>query len=72
MHEIPFYINEKREAAHHPLAELIKSSLEILYSRRSDSIFYCLKTGFFDIEHEDIDLLENYVIEFGIKGILSM
>ena len=70
-HDIPFFSDTPLLAIHHPLAELILSSLDTLSSRNSDSLFYCLRTGFFDVKQEDIDLLENYVIEFGIKGLKS-
>ena len=68
IHAIPYFIDLKRAAANHPLAELIRSALEILRGWRKESVFRCLRTGFFDISQEEIDLLENYVIEFGIKG----
>ena len=68
IHAIPYFIDLKRAAANHPLAELIRSALEILRGWRKESVFRCLRTGFFDISQEEIDLLENYVVEFGIKG----
>lgn len=68
IHGIPFFIDSKRAATHHPLAELIRSTLEILRTWRAEPIFRTLRTGFFDIAAEKIDLLENYVIEFGIRG----
>lgn len=68
IHAIPYFIDMKRAAANHPLAELIRSSLEVLRGWRRESIFRCLRTGFFDVTQEEVDLLENYVIEFGLKG----
>lgn len=68
LHAIPYFIDLKRPAENHPLSELIRSSLEILHGWRRESVFRCLKTGFFNVPQEEIDLLENYVIEFGIKG----
>ena len=68
IHGIPFFIDSKRAANHHPLAEMIRSALEILRGWRADSIFRCLRTGFFNLAQEDIDLLENYVLEFGLRG----
>lgn len=68
IHGIPFFIDSKRVAAHHPFAELIRSALETLRSWRAEPIFRTLRTGFFDISADKIDLLENYVIEFGIRG----
>ena len=71
LHEIPYYNDEKRQAIHHPLAELIRSSLDLLSAKRVDPLFYCLRTGLFDISMDDVDFLENYVVEFGIGGIKS-
>lgn len=68
LHNIPFFIDSKRPANNHPLAELIRSALEILRGWRAESIFRCLRTGFFNLAQDDIDLLENYVLEFGLRG----
>lgn len=68
IHKIPFFIDSKRPAIHHPFAELIRSTLEIFRTWRAEPIFRTLRTGFFKIPAEKIDLLENYVIEFGIRG----
>lgn len=68
LHAIPYFIDLKRLAANHPLAELIRSALEVLRGWRRESVFRCLRTGFFGATQEEIDLLENYVVEFGIKG----
>jgi len=67
-HAIPFFTDKKLLAANHPLAELIRSALEVLRGWRREPIFRCLRTGFFSAEPEEIDLLENYVVEFGLKG----
>ncbi len=68
IHAIPFFVDRKRAAGNHPLAELIRSALEVLRGWRKEAVFRCLRTGFFDVPQEEIDLLENYVIEFGLKG----
>ena len=68
IHAIPYFVDLKRATANHPLSELIRSSLEILRGWRRESVFRCLRTGFFGVTQEEIDLLENYVVEFGIKG----
>lgn len=66
-HHIDYFNDAKRAGAHHPLAELIRSALE-MQSWKSDAIFRCLRTGFFNVERNDVDLLENYALEFGVKG----
>ena len=68
LHAIPYFVDVKRAATNHPLAELIRSALEVLRGWRRESIFRCLRTGFFDVTQEELDLLENYVVEFGLKG----
>ena len=66
-HGINYFNDAKRAGAHHPLAELIRSALE-MQNWRSDAIFRCLRTGFFNVERDDVDLLENYALEFGVRG----
>ncbi|MBR6014242.1 MAG: PD-(D/E)XK nuclease family protein [Selenomonadaceae bacterium] len=68
IHKIPFFIDGNRSAVHHPFSELIRSTLEIFRGWKIEPIFRSFRTGFFDISAEEIDLLENYVIEFGIRG----
>ena len=67
-YEIPFFSDSKRAGVHHPLAELLRSSLEAIDGFKYEPLFRLFKTGFFEVELNEIDLLENYVLEFGIKG----
>ncbi|MBR2214883.1 MAG: helicase-exonuclease AddAB subunit AddB [Selenomonadaceae bacterium] len=65
---IPFFRDAKSSAAHHPLAELLRSAFEVLRGWRYEPIFRVLRTGFFPLGREQVDVLENYVLEFGLKG----
>jgi len=73
---IPFFIDQKRVMHHHPLIELIRSSLDaIVQNWRYEAVFRAFKTDLFyplgdDIQkwREDVDLLENYALAFGIHG----
>ena len=66
---IPFFQDGKRQSIHHPLAELLRSALEVVQKGWNyENIFRCLRTGFFPLVREDVDKLENYVLEFGIRG----
>jgi ATP-dependent helicase/nuclease subunit B len=66
---IPFFIDIRREAGHHPLVELIRAALEIVTAGWNyDSVFRYLKTDLAPVEREDVDTLENYVLAHGIKG----
>lgn len=65
---IPFFSDGKKSAAHHALAELLRSSLEAISGFFYEGIFRTLRTGFFNIPWESLDALENYVIAFNIRG----
>ena len=66
---IPFFQDGKRQSIHHPLAELLRSGLEVVQRGWNyENIFRCLRTGFFPLVRDDVDKLENYVLEFGLRG----
>ncbi len=68
-HDIPFFSDRRRPAVYHPLAELIRSALETVSTGWPyEPLFRCLKTGLFPVEPDSIDILENYCLEFGIRG----
>jgi ATP-dependent helicase/nuclease subunit B len=68
-HEIPFFLDQKRVISHHPLAELVRSALEVVTtSFASESVFRYLKTDLVPIDREVVDRLENYVLAHGIVG----
>lgn len=70
-YRIPFFSDQKRQCVHHPLAELLRSALQLCSSPGGwhyENIFRCLKTGFFQLSRDNLDLLENYVLEFGLRG----
>jgi ATP-dependent helicase/nuclease subunit B len=68
-YDIPYFVDKKESIKSHPLVEFILSALEtinrgFMYS----SIFRYIKTGMLGIKREDIYLLENYVLAYGIRG----
>ncbi len=66
---IPFFMDEKREIMGNPIVELILSALEIARGRyRYEEVFRYLKTGFAGVGWAESDILENYVLAYGIKG----
>ena len=68
-YEIPCFIDEKRNISTHALVELIKGILDVVNSNWSyNGICRVLKTGLFPIGQTEIDLLENYLLAFGIRG----
>ncbi|MGD7052703.1 helicase-exonuclease AddAB subunit AddB [Sutcliffiella horikoshii] len=75
-YDIPFFVDQKRTMLHHPLVELLRSSLEVISRNwRYESVFRCVKTDFFYSLDQDInemrektDKLENYCLSYGIQG----
>ena len=68
-YDIPFFTDRKRAGAHHPLAELIRSAFEILTDGWTyDAVFRCVKTDLLPLSNDEADILENYVLAFGIRG----
>lgn len=68
-YDIPFFSDQHIQPVHHPLAELIRSALETITGNwHYDAVFRCFKTDLFRVSRPEIDELENYVLEFGIRG----
>lgn len=66
---IPCFIDTRRDISAHPLIIMIQGLLDTLvYDFRYEGIFAYLKSGLTGITAEETDLLENYVLAYGIKG----
>ncbi len=67
--EIPFFMDNKRKLILNPCVVAIRSALDIITEDFSyESVFRFLKCGISNIDRSDIDILENYVLEYGIRG----
>ena len=68
-YNIPYFLDKKIQLLSNPLIILIISAFEILLKNWSyESVFKYLKTGLIGIDRADIDKLENFVLEYGVKG----
>ena len=68
-YHIPCFVDARRETASHPLVNLLTALLDILvYDFRYEAMFSYLKSGLTDLAEEEVDILENYVLAYGIKG----
>lgn len=68
-YNIPVFIDEKKELSENILVKFLIAVLEICNKNWSyEAVFNYLKTGFVNIEKEEIFKLENYCIRWGIKG----
>ncbi|WP_238918130.1 helicase-exonuclease AddAB subunit AddB [Clostridium sp. YIM B02555] len=68
-YDIPYFLDKKIQLLSNPLIILISSSFEILSKNWSyESVFKYLKSGLTGIDSSYIDILENFILEHGIKG----
>lgn len=71
---IPFFLDGKARASHHPLVEFIRSAIECVTGGwRYEAFFRCAKTDLLhpqgsSVGREAVDTLENYVLAAGIDG----
>ncbi len=68
-YDIPVFIDEKKELSKNILIKYIISVLDIFLKNWSyEAMFNYIKSGMLGIDEDDIFLLENYCIKWGIKG----
>ncbi|MBX6350686.1 MAG: exodeoxyribonuclease V subunit gamma [Clostridia bacterium] len=66
---IPVFVDARRGARHHPLVEALLSAVAAAAEDLAyEPVFRFLKTDLARASREEVDLLENYVLEFGIGG----
>lgn len=66
---IPCFIDRTRGIILNPMIEAVKGALELYLKDFSyEAVFRYLRSGMSDICIEDVDELENYVIQTGIRG----
>ncbi|MFS0727509.1 helicase-exonuclease AddAB subunit AddB [Paenibacillus sp. 1P07SE] len=74
-YDIPYFLDQKSDAHHHPLVEFVRSALEtVVQGWRYDAVFRCIKTemllpGDGSVSREAMDRLENYILASGIDGL---
>ena len=68
-YNIPYFLDKKLQLLNNPLIILITSAFEILFKDWSyESVFKYLKTGLTGMKNNYIDVLENFILEYGIKS----
>ena len=66
---IPFFIDRRKALNQHPVVGLICSAIAAVSGGfTGKDIFSYLKSGLVPLDNEDIDLLDNYCLAFGIRG----
>ncbi len=68
-YNIPHFIDNKRSLLLNPCVVAIRATLEIIDDNFGyESVFRFLKCNVTDIPREDIDIFENYILAYGIRG----
>lgn len=68
-YNIPVFIDEKKDLGSNILVRFVLSLLEIFAKNWSyEAMFGYIKTGLIDLDVQEIALLENYCLKWGIKG----
>ncbi|MCC6822165.1 MAG: hypothetical protein IT579_15650, partial [Verrucomicrobia subdivision 3 bacterium] len=68
-YEIPFFMDQREAAAHHPLTELTRFAVRtVAFGWRHDDWFGALKSGLVSPNAEAIDELENQALARGWEG----
>ena len=67
-YSIPIFIDENRDLKQNVIIQYVLAILEIFNKNWSyESVFNYIKTGFADLEEDDIFKLESYCLKWGIK-----
>ena len=70
--EIPCYIDRTRGIVLNPMIEYIKSALALFEKDFSyEAVFHYLRSGLADLDMEEVDKLENYCVQTGLRGYRS-
>ena len=65
-YEIPFFLDMREPAAHHPVAELTRAALRVVaYGWKTPDLIDALRTGLVGLQESEIDRLEETALERG-------
>ena len=68
-YNIPCFVDLRIGILFHPLTEFVRGLFDIIVKNWSyEGVFRLLKTNLLDISENELDMIENYVIEYGIRG----
>jgi len=66
---IPFFLDHRHPLSYHPLVEFVRSAVETAVTGWAvEPLFRLLKTDFWPLSRDEVDLLENYVLAHGVRG----
>lgn len=66
---IPFFMDNKRSLITNPVVDYLRAALGVIIENYSyESVFRFMKNKLCPIDEDRVDILENYVLAFGIRG----
>ena len=71
LYDIPIFLDEKKKIANHPLITVVTGVFSVFETNWSyESVFRLLKSGYWGMTPNEVDVLENFCLKYGIKGEL--
>lgn len=65
--DIPYFLDTKESAYHHPLVTLVRAAAELAaFGPSMDALLRCLKTDLLPVKRDDVDQLENEALRRGL------
>ena len=66
---IPYFIDQRQPLNQHPVVELITTALQVVTGGfKHADVFAYLKTDLVPLASDEVDVLENYCLAFGVDG----
>ncbi len=68
-HGIPFFVDQRRSAGHHPLLRVLRSILQIArFDWPTDAVLTLMKSGLAGVGNSEADAVENYLLGHFVRG----
>lgn len=68
-YNLPCFLDSKKTIADNPFVEYIKASILVIEEKFSyDAVMRYLRSGFSNMDINEVDIFENYILRRGIKG----
>jgi ATP-dependent helicase/nuclease subunit B len=68
-HELPYFVDRRRSAGHHPLLQFTRAVFQIArLNWPHDAVMAVVKSGLVGLSHEQAEALENYVLLHRLHG----
>ena len=68
-YEIPYFLDVKRDIMDNPFTKYILSLLDMfIWNFKQENVFEYLKTGFSNLNYNEVSKLENFALKYGVDG----